>query len=293
MKAWLIYNASIHTSKFVEIHRMYCDAANEYDVNLELVSNKEVSFILMNNSTIFIKKQLPDFILFLDKDITLASQLEELDIPLYNCSSCISICDNKYETSRQLVKHKIAVPKTIHGPMNFKFHLCEQFIKCVEEQLNYPMVIKESYGSFGQQVYLVNNRNEFIELEQKIWSKARIYQEYIESSFGRDVRVYVVFDQVVATVQRTNSLDFRANVTNGGTMKIIQPTKEMEKLALKSAKAVGGCFVGVDLLYGKDEMIVCEVNSNAHIKNVYDATNINIAHYIIKGVVYEIRNRNL
>ena len=54
-------------------------------------------------------------------------------------------------------------------------------------------------------------------------------------------------------------------------MKGYTPTKEQEKLAIKTCQVLGLDFAGVDILFGEnDEPIVCEVNSNAHFKNITD-----------------------
>jgi len=45
----------------------------------------------------------------------------------------------------------------------------------------------------------------------------------------------------------------------------------------------------VDLLFGQDnEPILCEVNSNAHIKNIYLCTGINVAEDLLKYIMKEL-----
>ena len=60
---------------------------------------------------------------------------------------------------------------------------------------------------------------------------------------------------------------------------------------MRSTKAIGLDFAGVDILFGEqEEPIVCEVNSNAHFKNIYDCTGVNTADYIleyIKSIILE------
>ena len=75
------------------------------------------------------------------------------------------------------------------------------------------MIIKENKGSFGEQVYLVENYYDAVEKIKSIGHDEFIMQEYIESSKGRDVRIHVVGDQIVTAMERRNDNDFRANVT--------------------------------------------------------------------------------
>jgi len=143
--------------------------------------------------------------------------------------------------------------------------------------------VKESFGSFGQQVYLVQNAEELANQVRQIGTKPVLFQEFINSSFGKDIRLQVVGNQVIASMYRySENGDFRANLTIGGKMIPFQPTKVQSELALRCCELIGLDFAGVDMLFGKeDEPIVCEVNSNAHFKNIYDCTGVNAAEAII------------
>src|SRR5699024_10643134 len=85
-------------------------------------------------------------------------------------------------------------------------------------------------------------------------------------------------DQVITAMQRTSENDFRANVTSGGKMEPYEPNESQKRLAIEATKAIGADFAGVDLLFGEnDQPIVCEINSNAHIRNLLDCTGVNVA----------------
>lgn len=93
-------------------------------------------------------------------------------------------------------------------------------------------------------------------------------------------------DKAVAAMYRfSENGDFRANITNGGSMRAYQPAPEECALAVRAVKALGLDFAGVDLLFGNGGQdcadIVCEVNSNAHFKNMYDCTGVNAAECIM------------
>lgn len=63
-----------------------------------------------------------------------------------------------------------------------------------------------------------------------------------------------------------------------------QPDKEAVELAVKACRAVKCDFAGVDLLFGREGYLVCEVNSNAHFKNLLDCTGVNTAWYILQYI---------
>ncbi len=144
------------------------------------------------------------------------------------------------------------------------------------------MIVKEAFGSFGEQVHIVSTETELFACIRELHGKPFMLQEFIASSHGRDMRLHVVGDAVAAAMTRQSSNDFRANVTAGGTMQAYQPTLKEKQLAIAAAKAIGADFAGVDLLFGENENpIICEINSNAHIRNMYDCTRINVADFII------------
>ena len=178
---------------------------------------------------------MPDFVLFLDKDIHLARQLELLGLPVYNRSEAIDVCDSKAKTHQALANHGIPMPKTIFPPFTYEGIQRQNFdaFSRIGQALGYPLVVKEAYGSFGQQVYLIQTENELIELVKKLKHKPFILQEFIEKSRGRDIRINVVGDKVIAAMKRTSEHDFRANMTNGGQGSPYTPTEAEAELAIR------------------------------------------------------------
>ena len=72
-------------------------------------------------------------------------------------------------------------------------------------------------------------------------------------------------------------------------MKVVTNNKEQIDIAIKACKQLNVSFGGVDLLFDKnDEPSICEVNSNAHFKNIFDCTKINVADYIIEYIMEDL-----
>lgn len=293
---WLVYNGSLTSQKFTEINNWYKNSAMKKGITLDLIGNNEIYSVIQDDSmTIKMDshKVKPDFILFMDKDIRLAKHLEKLGYKLFNGIKTIEICDDKILTYQVLSNNKIKLPKTVISPMMFlgAKEKDNKFINFIENAFEYPIVIKEAFGSFGEQVYLVENREKLIEKRNELLYIPHLYQEFISSSKGRDVRLHVVGDKVVASMLRTSDIDFRANVTNGGKMHEFQPPKAFIDLAIKASKLIGADFSGVDILFGeKNEPIICEINSNAHIKNIYDCTGIDVADHIFDYILRKLES---
>ena len=165
----------------------------------------------------------------------------------------------------------------------------DKFLKIAGDVLGFPMVVKEAYGSFGQQVYLAKDFYELTQIVAKIGHKDFLMQELVSSSIGRDVRVNVVGDKVICGMLRQNNKDFRSNITNGGTACTIELTEEQKDVALKAVQALGLDFAGVDVMFGENGPIVCEVNSNPHFRSTLDCTGIDMSKHIINYVVEKIK----
>lgn len=292
---WLIVNQFLRTDKFNEIYEWLLNAAEKVGCKLDRKTNAEILSCLHDGTLIGLQQtdRQPDFILFWDKDIRLAQTLEGLGFRLYNCADAIAACDDKSLTFSRLTTLKntydIPMPETISAPMtyaNIGYHGDYTFLNEIEEKLSYPMVMKECFGSFGAQVYMAKNRKEAEKILEQCGGKPLIFQKFIESSLGRDLRLEVVGERVVATMLRTHDSDFRANITNGGHMSSYTPSVEAYTLAVNVCRTLKLDFAGVDLLFGEhDEPILCEVNSNAHFKNIYTCTGVNAAELIMEHIV--------
>ncbi|GKV66543.1 MULTISPECIES: RimK family alpha-L-glutamate ligase [unclassified Sporosarcina] len=283
---WIIYNGSLTSDKFADQARLVGEAAIRAGVEVLLLRNNEIPIDLQEPI-----HNPPDFVVFLDKDILLASYLKQMGIPIFNDPEVIETCDNKAKQYLELAKHGIAMPRTIIAPKVYpNFTIRDSgYYEIVLEQLGLPMIIKEGHGSFGMKVYLIETEDAFYEKTDELRGVDYVFQKFISSSRGRDLRVNIVGDDIVAAMYRHSETDFRANITNGGTAEVVELTAEQKQLALRAAKAVGAEFAGVDLLYGpNEEPLVCEVNAAAHIRNIYNVTGINVADAMVSYVLRKL-----
>lgn len=290
MNAWLVINDVMKNNKFTDIYNKLKEGAKKHKVSLKEYTNVELlSKLRIVDGEIKLEiTERPAFILFWDKDVFLASLLESLGFKVHNAAKSIEICDNKALTIKALLAKKIRMPKTFFSPLLFSEHsqIPDYFWKDVIKELGFPFVIKECYGSFGEQVYLVKKEEEILSCLNKIKSRPFIIQEYIKTSKGRDVRVYTVNKKAVAAILRTNELDFRANYGSGAKAKAYHLNDKFLKMAEKVANSLELDFGGIDILFGEnEEPIFCEANSNAHFRKLEDCTGIDIGDKIIRTCI--------
>ncbi len=292
MTGWLIVNEFLQSNKFNEIHSWLLEAARKQKLDMHLKTNAQLLVDLSSEKKEDMYRlcgeSQPDFILFWDKDIRLASYLEQLKFPVFNSSQAIAACDDKSLTHLALMRAGIPMPRTIIAPKTFDNigYTNMDFLTEAADRLGFPMVVKECFGSFGQQVYLAKDLKELTVFLGKTGAKPVLFQKFIASSAGKDIRLQVVGGKVIASMYRySENGDFRANLTIGGKMKSYEPTKEQCRLAVQCCEVLGLDYAGVDLLFGEDHQpLVCEVNSNAHFKNIFDCTGVNAADAIITHI---------
>ena len=238
-----------------------------------------------------LKSLKPDFVLFWDKDVALAQRLEAAGLPVFNSATAIATCDDKIKTALALARQGVVLPRTIFAPKTFEGvgYASLDFLRSAADELGLPLVIKEAYGSFGQQVYLAQTQAEAEDIVRRIGHKDFLMQEFIATSRGTDLRVNVVGGEVVAAMRRFSATDFRSNVTLGGGMERATPTPAQCEIAVAACRAVGADFAGVDILYGpNDAPLVCEVNSNPHFRSTLDCTGVNLADVLAAHVLRAI-----
>ena len=298
-KGILITNAFLKTEKFVEHYDWLCQAAREQSVILDRMDNAACLPVCGGDMEWLAQY---DFVLFWDKDFGLGKELTraagQLSIPVFNSVDAIAASDDKFETYHRIgvynqnhPESKLRLMPTIMAPMTYSNigYTSLEFLDQVERTLGYPVVVKECFGSFGMQVYLAQNRLSLEKRTMQLAGKPFLYQKYEAYSAGKDVRLQVVGNQVVAAMYRyARNGDFRANITNGGSMEPYEPSDRECAIAVQAAKILGLDFAGIDLLFSEksgEADIFCEANSNAHFKNIYTCTGINVAEHIMKYIV--------
>ena len=296
IRGLLVTNAFLKNGKFVEHYEWLREAARQQEIRLDLCDNAMLHAIYGMESD-EAKLASYSFIIFWDKDIRLAKWMERYcqkrGIPIFNTPEAVAACDDKSETFRLLTEaseEAFSLIPSVVAPLTFAAvgYTDVDFLSSIEKQIGYPMVIKECFGSFGWQVYLAKDREEALRYTKKLAGTPFLYQKFIAASAGVDVRLQVVGTEVVAAMKRRSKTDFRANLSNGGQME-----------AYEAVLALGLDFAGVDLLFASGENktanMICEVNSNAHFRNIAECTGVNTADKImqyIKRVLEGKQERN-
>jgi [lysine-biosynthesis-protein LysW]---L-2-aminoadipate ligase len=219
------------------------------------------------------------------RGLYLTACLEFLGFHVINRFEVGQICGNKLITSIRLVENKIPTPKTHFA---FSAESGRESIK----KTGFPVVLKPVVGSWGRGIYPLRDletASMIIEMREEDDSPlSRIYyiQEMVDRP-PRDIRCIVIGDQALTAIYRYSSQsEWRTNVALGGKVELAPITKEMEDLALRAAKAVGGGILGVDMMEDKNRgLVVHEVNNTVEFRGAASVSKADIPNEMIDYAV--------
>jgi len=209
------------------------------------------------------------------------ASLEFLDIPVLNKFEVANICGNKMFMTLLLKKNNIPTPKTY-----FSFS-SESAAKNLEK-VGFPLVIKPIIGSWGRGVMPIKDKDtmeaifEIRDITDSPHDRIYYLQELINRP-PRDIRVITVGDEPIAAMYRKSSGGFKTNIALGADPELCEITKEMEDLAVKASKAMGGGILGIDLMEDdKRGLVVHEVNNTVEFKGLARVAQRNIPKEMIE-----------
>lgn len=220
-----------------------------------------------------------DFCVYLDKDKYVSLMLERNGIRVFNPHNAIEACDDKMTTSILLANKGIPMPKTLPGLLCYDQEevITEETLDRIESQLDYPLIVKTSYGSLGKGVFKIDDRQQLRTISEEVKCMPHLYQQFIQSSFGRDIRVIVIGKKYVTAMIRKSAGDFRSNLELGGVGIPFDPPNQVKSMSEHIANVLNLDYCGIDVLFGQNGYYVCEVNSNAFFGGIEKVSGINIA----------------
>ncbi|MFF4185116.1 RimK family alpha-L-glutamate ligase [Streptomyces sp. NPDC001691] len=194
-----------------------------------------------------------------DREITLLRHLEAMGTALVNPVDAMLACLNKFWHLQQLARAGLPVPDTwtyADAPL----------AGAIRAGVPQPCVVKAVRGHRGEQVFLAPDAAMLHGIQGSLCQDSPfLFQEYLEYSHGRDLRVVVVDGRAVAAQVRTApDGEFRSNLALGGTARVCTGRyPEGEALAVRAAEVLGLGVAGVDLLFTPGGgFTLCEVNAN-------------------------------
>lgn len=289
-KGAIVLNAYSHLTPIINQTEKLKKEFAALGVEITVVKNGAFELYISDGGEIINALNSYDFCVYLDKDKYSSHLLEKSGLRLFNSHSAIEACDDKMLTFALLSKNGVPVPATVAAPLCYtpSAEPDEAFLRETAKKLGYPVIIKQCYGSRGQSVYKADDFEKLKAYAKKLQFTPHLYQRFIKESSGTDARVIVIGGRIVAAMKRSSENDFRSNIDLGGVGKKFEPDERMKNLCLKVAKILNLDYCGVDVLFGKDGYLICEVNSNAFFDGIEAATGINVARAYAEHICSQI-----
>ncbi len=212
-------------------------------------------------------------------------QFEQMDIYCANSSSGIANSRDKLRSLQILSKHRIGMPPTTFARDR------KDILPAIDRVGGAPVVIKLIEGTQGVGVILAESNKVAEAIIETLQSTKQnvLIQKFVAESKGRDVRAFVVGDQVVAAMRRVAvGSEFRSNVHRGGTTEPVELSDEAKQIAIRSAQIMGLKIAGVDMLEANGGPQVMEVNSSPGLEGIEQCTQLDIAGAIIDYLAAQV-----
>jgi gamma-F420-2:alpha-L-glutamate ligase len=205
---------------------------------------------------------------------------------VYNTANTIETVRDKLHTHQVLHERGITSPTT----MLAKFPVDDDVMAIVEKTLGFPVVVKTLKGALGVGVFLIESPKAFRDQMDLIGQTSPdiqlIFQEFVEASKGRDLRLFVVDGEVIASMERrAKEGDFKANYSSGGSVHQFDADKDAIDLAVATANALDIQIGGIDLLFLKGGgYTICEANTFPGFKGLEKASGVNVPEKIFHSM---------
>ncbi len=296
MHGWILYNSA----EIYELKRI-AEEATKTNIQLEILNPKDIELILENGNhgTIYVegvKRELPEFAVaaFINEmdyyNLAILRQLNVMGVLCLNTAEVMLKTSDKLFTSQMLAQHGIPIAKTALLRPG-----CD--LKRMESEFGFPLIMKVLRGSKGKGVMMVRSVEELKNLVE-FYEATRcqdeiLIQEYIATSKGKDLRVFILDGKAITCFIRQNSSDgFKSNISDGGYGKAYEMNGQIRDLAEKVASILGLNIGGIDLLFGPDGFIVGEANSLPGFRGLEAATGINVAGVILRSIAAQLSDRS-
>ena len=205
-------------------------------------------------------------------------QFEQMDIFCANTAASISRSRDKLRSLQMLSRHRIGIPKTTFVRDK------RDVLPAIERVGGAPVIIKLIEGTQGIGVLLaetVSSAAAIVELLQS-QKQSVLIQKFVSESKGRDIRAFIVGDQVVGAMRRVaRGQEFRSNIHRGGYAEPVDLDESYRETAVRAAQIMGLQVAGVDLLESQDGPQIVEVNSSPGLEGIEGCTRLDIAGAII------------
>ncbi len=260
MIGWIIYSIEDYekNKNFIEMFQKNFSFKN---IKLE---------VIILEDTQIENKNLPHFVINRSRNYQIAEYLETNNVRVFNTATVTKITNDKYETYKFLEETVPFMPMSKNSI-----------------DILYPKIIKSCNGHGGHQVYLVENIEEELAAIKELNNQDYLYQECC-SDKGKDVRVYIIGNQIVAAVLRTSTESFKSNFSLGGNVELYH-LNDYEKQMVKSIMdKLTLDYAGIDFTFHQGKAVFNEIEDAVGARMLYQVSDIDIVSRYVDYICKEL-----
>ena len=216
-----------------------------------------------------------DFILFRDRNPELARQFERQGFRLFNRAEVNRIANDKLRSFELATLLGVAAVPT-------------KRVKHVDQIDSYPCVLKTVDGHGGSEVVLCTSATQAEAFFAQFHDRSLIVQPYIESG-ARDIRVFIIGQEIVGAVKRTGNDSFKSNYTLGGSVEQYTLSSWQQQDVKVISKALKSDYIGVDFIVLPDgKWLFNEIEDPVGARSLYTTHNFSVAEKLMRYIKGEI-----
>ena len=265
MQGYLIYSQKDVSKNQFFIQTLTTGFAN-HGITLELLVYETLSD--------FPSEPLPDFVINRSRYSDISFFYEKRSIPVFNNASVTQITNDKLETYRFLEKTVPVLPAK--SPSDY-----------ISGEFSYPVIIKSCSGHGGSEVFLANSLEEEKEICLSLQEQPYLFQA-CASDLGKDVRVYILGNQILAAVLRTSTNSFKSNYSLGGSVRPYTLSPYEKSLVEKILCKLHLDYAGIDFIFHDGKPVFNEIEDAVGARMLYEVSDIDIASLYIQYIVNKL-----
>jgi RimK family alpha-L-glutamate ligase len=200
--------------------------------------------------------------------------LESSGVRVMNGARAIERTVDKFYTSALLQQAGLNTPDTV---------VCERADHAIEAfRALGDVIVKPLFGSMGLGMVRVSDEETAWRVFRALEAIRGVY--YLQRAIdhdGRDIRAFVVGDDVIGAIERRAD-GWRTNISRGGQARPVDLSPAWREMAICAARTVGAEYAGVDLLPSRGGPVyVLEVNGIPGWRGLQEATALDVAGAIV------------
>lgn len=270
MTGWIIYSKEdVEKNKYYI--QMYVDKFKKYNVDIQTIVVQDIE-----NIEEFIKNNRPDFAINRSRFEDIAAKLQNTGVRVFNSSQVTRVANDKAETYEFL-----------KDTVSFMPVKCEEreIISGIESNgFSFPYVVKSCGGHGGSQVFMATDNESLEEAVRQMNGEKYLVQQCC-SDLGKDVRIYIIGNEIVTAMLRTSTESFKSNYSLGGKAEVYELNEKEERMVKAIIKKLPIDFGGIDFTFHNGKAVFNEIEDAVGARMLYNVAGIDIVQIFINYIV--------